>query len=417
MSKSNELSEASQRALRQANAVVQDIERGGGLIRDEIILSDDEEHTRLTTTTPRKDVVHDPALEEGHHEQDTTNTKSKSTSKPSSSTRTKSNEDAGRTQNVDDGEVTEDEPPQQSTSYDPPFHDNDTVSPIHLYTECNMEQQNRVERILAEKEGIGEYSTVARMPLTNTELKYNTFVTMESPKYLSDEFVHAWWELLEARQRMYVGDWVNPNDWMFTDKDMPQTNMQSYTDKSEESIFSGTYRRCEFLNNDFLIQIIQKERHTSRHRVPWLTAHHPWDLERTDAIFIPANLTGDHWCLVIINIRDQHFLYFDSKHNGVPTELGEKIRKWLRFEVRQLPNHRSLLKKLRINKWKFHDMRNYTPFQRDNNSCGVRMLMNAEMISRGRKPVYDDNVLPKARLHYMMCVMDRFIPTDSPTWA
>ena len=110
---------------------------------------------------------------------------------------------------------------------------------------------------------------------------------------MDDITLVAWWELLQARQRTYAGDWRNLNDYTLQDRNMPETNATEYRRVTNTSaMMDGFYRQCVLLTVDFKRMIIKKREYKSRNKQVFLDTTGPCDSRRSDSIFLPVHLGG-----------------------------------------------------------------------------------------------------------------------------
>ena len=57
-------------------------------------------------------------------------------------------------------------------------------------------------------------------------------------------------------------------------------------------------------------------------------------------------------------------------------------------------------------------MRNHVSLQTDTWSCGIRVMIAAEMLSRGLVPKCANNNLTEIRQHLTMNLLDGYLPVD-----
>ena len=57
-------------------------------------------------------------------------------------------------------------------------------------------------------------------------------------------------------------------------------------------------------------------------------------------------------------------------------------------------------------------MRNHVSLQTDSWSCGIRVMIAAEILSLGHVPTFADNSLKEIRQHFTMSLVDCYFPLD-----
>jgi len=121
------------------------------------------------------------------------------------------------------------------------------------------------------------------------------------------------------------------------------------------------------------------------------------NLEAVDTILIPVNLQRTHWVLVMINVKDRAFLYYDSFGSHDTFEVVPTVRRWLCDEV-----HTRLgadaASAWNVSSWPLGDSTGL-PEQLDGGSCGVFVLAAADCFSLGHALQFKQADMPALRDH------------------
>ena len=77
-----------------------------------------------------------------------------------------------------------------------------------------------------------------------------------------------------------------------------------------------------------------------------------------------------------------------------------------------------LLRTIKINRCRMHVMQNHVSLQTDGWSCGIRVMIAAEMLSGVLVPKFPDNTLTEIRQHLTMSLLYGYLPVDPMlTWG
>jgi len=103
------------------------------------------------------------------------------------------------------------------------------------------------------------------------------------------------------------------------------------------------------------------------------------DIGEVDRILIPVNLNNMHWVLVVADIRQRSFLFYDSMYAGGGAPVLGTVRRWLGDEVR------ARLGDDAFESWELDDWACVVdvgfPRQTDGGSCGVFVMAAADCFS------------------------------------
>jgi len=119
------------------------------------------------------------------------------------------------------------------------------------------------------------------------------------------------------------------------------------------------------------------------------------DLEVVDTILIPVNLRRTHWVLVVINVKNRVFLYYDSFGSPDSSGVVTTVRRWLCDELRaRLGDDNASA--WDVNSWPLEDSTGL-PEQLEGGSCGVFVLAGADCFSLGRPLLFKQADMPSLR--------------------
>lgn len=147
--------------------------------------------------------------------------------------------------------------------------------------------------------------------------------------------------------------------------------------KERESRNPDKFLRCHFFNTFFYNKLFKDKRSYDYKSVRrWTTQKKiGYSLADCDKILVPIH-QDIHWCLAVINIRDQKFEYLDSLKGRDETVL-KVLAKYLVDEVKDKNN-----RTLDVSKWE-SDFPQDIPEQLNGCDCGMFMLKYADFHGRG----------------------------------
>ncbi|CAN0408299.1 unnamed protein product, partial [Pylaiella littoralis] len=183
----------------------------------------------------------------------------------------------------------------------------------------------------------------------------------------------------EGAQRFSPGRWLN--------SDIVNVYMALLGGRGDPSS-----TKCLFMSSHFFTKFEDKENVSADHSVK---ARHDlvktWsrgvDLMRVSKVFVPVNVSRQHWYLIVIDLDEKTVLSLDS--------LGKDYRAsgfdvdWLQEE------HRS--KRRGFDRVQWTSMRKVVPGQTNGYDCGVFMCMYAAFLSNDREITFKQSNMPKMR--------------------
>lgn len=113
-------------------------------------------------------------------------------------------------------------------------------------------------------------------------------------------------------------------------------------------------------------------------------------LRECDKIFVPIH-KEIHWCLAIINVKDQKFQYLDSL-GGFDTHVLKVLARYFMDEVKDKSGDH-----IDVGSWKQEFVEDL-PEQENGWDCGVFMIKYADFYSRGLGLHFNQEHMPYFRL-------------------
>ncbi|EFJ20326.1 hypothetical protein SELMODRAFT_108622, partial [Selaginella moellendorffii] len=137
------------------------------------------------------------------------------------------------------------------------------------------------------------------------------------------------------------------------------------------------FLRCHFFNTFFYNKLFKdKEKYDYKAVRRWTTQKKlGYSLLDCDKIFVPIH-KDIHWCLAIINIRDQKFEYLDSL-SGIDEDVLEVLSNYIADEAKD-----KLGKSIDVSGWG-KEYPEDIPGQENGCDCGMFMIKYADFYSRG----------------------------------
>jgi len=133
------------------------------------------------------------------------------------------------------------------------------------------------------------------------------------------------------------------------------------------------------------------------------------DVGSVDRILIPVNVENLHWVLVIVDVKERRFLFFDSLGGRAASVLG-MVRRWLTDEV---VNRLGVdtAESWNINSWDgLVDVG--LPRQRDGGSCGVFVLAAADCFALGVPLCFSQADMPVLRQRMSLALLEESLTVE-----
>ncbi|KZV25607.1 hypothetical protein F511_33991 [Dorcoceras hygrometricum] len=146
--------------------------------------------------------------------------------------------------------------------------------------------------------------------------------------------------------------------------------------KERESRNPRKFLKCHFFNTFFYKKLISGRGGYSFQSVRRWTTHKKlgYSLLECDKIFVPIH-QEIHWCLAVINKKDEKFQYLDSL-KGVDSQVLNVLARYYVDEVKEKSG-----KDLNVSSWKREFVKDL-PKQENGFDCGVFMVKYADFYSR-----------------------------------
>ncbi|KAK9139350.1 hypothetical protein Scep_009031 [Stephania cephalantha] len=162
--------------------------------------------------------------------------------------------------------------------------------------------------------------------------------------------------------------------------------------KEREKREPAKFLKCHFFNTFFYKKLISGRggydfkavrRWTSQRKIGY-------GLIECEKIFVPIH-KDIHWCLAIINKKEEKFQYLDSL-KGRDTQVLHVLARYFVDEVKD-----KCSKDIDVSSWK-HEYVDDLPEQQNGSDCGVFMIKYADFYSRGLGLQFDQENMPYFRM-------------------
>ncbi|GMI80194.1 EARLY IN SHORT DAYS 4 [Hibiscus trionum] len=214
--------------------------------------------------------------------------------------------------------------------------------------------------------------------------------------WVNDEVINLYLELLKERENRDPKKFLKCHffNTFFYKKEFSWFNVQcsrtlrcSFVQVSVTIIFFATFA---LLN--YVAQLVNPESGYNYKAVKRWTSQRKlgYCLLECDKIFVPIN-KEIHWCLAVINKKDQKFQYLDSLKGKDPNVM-RALAKYLVEEVKDKSG-----KNIDISSWEQEYVEDL-PAQENGFDCGMFMLKYIDFYSRGLRLCFNQEHMPYFRL-------------------
>jgi sentrin-specific protease 1 len=201
-------------------------------------------------------------------------------------------------------------------------------------------------------------------------VQVNSLSLLKPRKWLNDEIINAYLNILK-------------------DRDCKKAHL--FHDNNLE------YHKSYYASTHFYPKLTAYDEHTFKYDVDlkrWF--HNPkfqFHLNDMDKIFIPVNITNEHWMLVVVFVAERKICFYDSMRMYSGKLYTQNILKWIEkeCEIDRKPFCQS--------EWITLNNRN-CPQQDNGTDCGLFLLMNVDVLSDSiplHNTTYSANNMPHFR--------------------
>ncbi|OMO53672.1 Peptidase C48, SUMO/Sentrin/Ubl1 [Corchorus capsularis] len=186
----------------------------------------------------------------------------------------------------------------------------------------------------------------------------------------------------EVLQCLRPGQWLNDE----------VINLYLELLKERENREPGKFLKCHFFNTFFYKKLVSPDGSYNYRAVKRWTSQKKlgYSLIDCDKIFVPIH-KDIHWCLAVINKKDQKFQYLDSLKGKDPRVLNA-LAKYFVEEVKDKSG-----KDIDVSSWE-REFVGDLPAQQNGFDCGMFMLKYIDFYSRGLRLCFDQEHMPYFRL-------------------
>ncbi|XP_008801096.1 ubiquitin-like-specific protease ESD4 [Phoenix dactylifera] len=209
-----------------------------------------------------------------------------------------------------------------------------------LFTPLTDEEENEVSHALW---GGSSHEVLVTHGASNIEITREVLQCLSSGAWLNDEVINVYLELLKERERREPG-------------------------KCLKCHFFNTffYKKLNSGRNGYDFKAVRR----------WTTQKKlGYGLIECDKIFVPVH-KDIHWCLAVINVKNETFQYLDSL-GGMDTVVLRVLATYFMDEVKDKSD-----KQIDTTSWKQESVDNL-PLQKNGWDCGMFMLKYTDFYSRG----------------------------------
>lgn len=206
------------------------------------------------------------------------------------------------------------------------------------FTPLTDEEESEVSHALW---GGGSHEVLVLHEASNIQITRDILQCLRTGAWLNDEVINVYLGLLKERERRE----------------------------------SGKFLKCHFFNT-FFYERLNRDGYDFKAVRRWTTQKKlGYGLIECDKIFVPIH-KDIHWCLAVINVKDETIQYLDSL-GGTDTLVLRVLAKYFMDEVKDKSD-----KQIDTTTWKQESVDNI-PLQKNGWDCGMFMLKYADFYSRG----------------------------------
>ncbi|XXG79246.1 hypothetical protein AAC387_Pa09g0359 [Persea americana] len=161
--------------------------------------------------------------------------------------------------------------------------------------------------------------------------------------------------------------------------------------KEREKRSPQKFLKCHFFNTFFYKKLINERKDYDYKAVRRWTAQKKigYSLIDCDKIFVPIH-KDIHWCLAVVNIKDEKFQYLDSL-GGMDSQALKVLARYFADEVKDKSD-----RAVNLSSWK-QEFVDGLPQQRCGWDCGMFMIKYADFYSRGLTLCFNQEHMPYFR--------------------
>ncbi|KAL5541864.1 hypothetical protein UlMin_009574 [Ulmus minor] len=276
------------------------------------------------------------------------------------------------------------------------------VSDVSAYKKLLEEAERRNSKLrqidfdikLAEKRWSGfQALRPAKKPVDNVPQEPFIPLTKEELMEVEQAFRSNWKKVLVTHQSSNLEitaemlQCLRPAAWLNDEV----INLYLELLKEREKRDPKKYLKCHFFNTFFYKKLIGGSGYDYKSVRRWTTQKKlGYSLIDCDKIFVPVH-KEIHWCLAVINKKDQKFQYLDSLKGG-----DRQVMKVLpRYYVDEVKDKSG--REIDVSSWE-HEFVQDLPEQKNGFDCGMFMIKYADFYSRGLGLCFKQEHMPYFRL-------------------
>ncbi|XP_057956918.1 ubiquitin-like-specific protease ESD4 isoform X2 [Malania oleifera] len=226
--------------------------------------------------------------------------------------------------------------------------------PRDAFVPLTEEEEDEVSRAFSAK----RRSVLVTHENSNIAITGEIFQCLRPGAWLNDEVINVYLELLKERERR------EPTKFL----------------------------KCHFFSTFFYKKLISgRSGYDFKSVRRWTTQRKlGYSLMECDKIFVPIH-KEIHWCLAVINKKDEKFQYLDSL-KGVDTHVLKVMARYIVDEVKEKSGE-----DIDVSAWK-HEYVEDLPPQENGSDCGMFMIKYADFYSRGVGLCFKQENMPYFRM-------------------
>jgi len=160
-------------------------------------------------------------------------------------------------------------------------------------------------------------------------------------------------------------------------------------------------RRSHYFKSFFITKLLDENGYNYRSVKRWSKKVVGKDIFNLDKVMVPVNISGMHWCLVVIFVQEKRIQFYDSMGGG-GTRYLDGLMKYLKDE--HMDKKKTPLEG--ADEWKLVVCQPDTPQQENGFDCGVFTCMFADFISQDMPLLISQEHISECRDRIALSIMN-----------
>ena len=196
---------------------------------------------------------------------------------------------------------------------------------------------------------------------------------------------------------------LKPEGWINGEVVNFYMSMLQERDSKQCASAEGGRHMSHYFNSFFMTKLLERDQYTYANVQRWSKTI---DVFSMDKIFIPVNISNNHWTMAVIFVVKKEMHYYDSQ-SGSGMKYLLALQQWFKDEAKD----KKSVEDLDTSDWKLLDREQEVPQQANGYDCGVFSIMCADFLSDDL-PIdsYSQSEMPAFRVKIGCSILRGSIP-------